>query len=142
MVERIDFYILEDARPQAVERFTCRLVEKAFEQKHTIYLRSADEKQLATLDQLLWTFRQGSFLPHATAAHRDGEPIVLGMETPEPTEFDLLVNLAADIPTQWEAFHRLAEIVGPAQVEAARGRFRHYRRTGIEPHYHKLASSA
>jgi DNA polymerase-3 subunit chi len=78
---RVDFYILPpgDERQRLV--FACRLTEKAYRQGLTVYLRAGDETTASQLDQLLWTFRQGSFVPHARAEERDtadksaGEPI-------------------------------------------------------------------
>lgn len=141
-MDRIDFYILADARPNAVELFACRLIEKAFDQGHRIFVRSADDKQAALLDQLLWSFRDGSFLPHAPLPQAtDADPIVIGAGHGLPAERDLVVNLAADAPEQWQSFKRLAEVVGPAHLNAARARYRLYRDAGIKPHYHKLGEN-
>jgi DNA polymerase-3 subunit chi len=142
-VERIDFYVLDSADQRAAELFTCRLTEKAFGQSHRIYIRTRDRAQAEALDELLWTFRQGSFVPHALAAPKTDEPVLIGEAV--PTEgFDLLINLGDELSADWERFGRLAEIVDqtPQVLEAARQRFRRYRERGFEPHYHKLEAGA
>ncbi|MEZ5578324.1 MAG: DNA polymerase III subunit chi [Candidatus Competibacteraceae bacterium] len=42
----------------------CRLADKAYGLGHTVYLFTASEARAAALDDLLWTFRQDSFVPH------------------------------------------------------------------------------
>jgi DNA polymerase III subunit chi len=140
-VQRVDFYILADL--DGAEPFTCRLTEKAYDQGHRIFIRARDAAQAQALDRLLWSFRQGSFLPHARSAAATDEPIVLGVAgEAEPDRGDLLINLAADLPPQWHGFARLAEVVaGEPALAAARRRFRHYREAGTDPHYHKLDGS-
>lgn len=142
-MERIDFYILPTAEPGAAEQFTCRLVEKAFAQDHRIFVRTVDRRQAELLDELLWTFRQGSFLPHGLAGGED-EPVLLGDTVPAAATHDLLINLGGELPPQWEAFQRLAEVVDqqPQRLEQARARFRNYRDRGYRPHYHKLEADA
>ena len=76
---RIDFYILADSAQRSRALFVCRLAEKAYRMKHPIYIHTESEQQSALMDDLLWTFSQGSFLPHAlahqitaaSAMHRD-----------------------------------------------------------------------
>lgn len=142
-MERIDFYVLASADQRAAEMFTCRLTEKAFGQSHRIFIRTRDRAQAEGLDELLWTFRQGSFVPHALATPEADEPVLIGEAVPREA-FDLLINLGEELPADWERFGRLAEIVDqtPAIIEAARQRFRLYRERGFEPHYHKLEAGA
>lgn len=143
-MERIDFYILPGAEPRATELFTCRLVEKAYGQDHRIFIRAIDGQQAASLDELLWTFRQGSFLPHGLARGAADEPILIGDEVPDEPRHHLLINLGGDLPPQWERFQRLAEVVDqrPGLIDQARQRFRQYRDSGYSPHYHKLEADA
>jgi len=139
-VERIDFYILAAPDLQAGALFACRLADKAFGQGLRIYVRVRDRQQALQLDELLWTFRQGSFLPHALAERAPDEPIVLGEQPPAEPQHDLIINLATDPPAHWQNYRRLAEVVvqAPAELEQARARFRLYRDHGHAPNYHKL----
>jgi len=61
---QVDFYILSDETGTARALLACRLTEKAWKQGHRVYINTASPQQLADLDDLLWTFRAGSFIPH------------------------------------------------------------------------------
>ncbi len=136
---RIDFYVLATASAATRELFCCRLTEKAYRQGYRVFILTGDKALTQTLDLQLWTFRGGSFVPHATTEQADGEPIVLG-EQPPHTDFDLLVNLTAQCPEHWQRLSRIAEIVTqqPESLGFARERFRCYRNNGGQPAYHRL----
>ena len=139
---RVDFYILQHNRAGAGEQLTCKLVEKAYKQGHQVYINVASEQQLKQLDDLLWTFRDGSFLPHEryNAAATDEHPILLGHAVEPESPSDVLVNLADDIPAFFSRFNRVAELVAgdDAQREAARGRYRFYKDRGYTLNTHQL----
>ena len=142
---RVDFYVLDDKAEGARERFACRLVEKAWRLKHKIYLHAASAQDAQHLDQLLWTFRDGSFVPHALESGAlDGAlaaatPVRIG-SGPEPAfDADLLVNLDREVPLFFSRFERVAEIVaGEDDKAAARERFRFYRDRGYALEHHQI----
>ena len=81
---RVDFYLLKDTGNAAGPLFTCcRLAEKAYMQGHRIFINTESALQLQQLDDLLWTFRDGSFLPHAICGddNADEQPILLGHDS-------------------------------------------------------------
>jgi len=139
---RVDFYILQQTRAGAGEQLTCKLTEKAYKQGHQVYINTASEQQLKQLDDLLWTFRDGSFLPHGryNAADPDEQPILLGHDVEPEGSSDVLVNLANDIPAFFSRFNRVAELVAgdDTQREAARARYRFYKDRGYTLNTHKL----
>ncbi len=66
------------------------------------------------LDELLWTFRDGSFLPHGIVGEMDVEtPVSIGAAMPESRVPDLLINLTDAVPDRTGTFPRIAEIVPP-----------------------------
>ncbi len=139
---RVDFYILEGSSTTVRPRFACRLVEKAFEHGHQVYINTESAAQLSQLDDLLWSFRDGSFLPHAIydQAASDKPPILLGHAT-EPQECnDVLVNLSQEVPPFFSRFNRMAELVDgdAAQRTAARERFRFYKDRGYTLKTHTI----
>ena len=77
---QVDFYILNDRQPRTAALFTCRLTEKAFKKGHKVFINTGSEQQLRQVDDLLWTFRAGSFLPHAVYSDDavTDHPILLG----------------------------------------------------------------
>jgi len=138
----VDFYVLKDKAPLAGMQFTCRLTEKIFKDGHQVYINTASEQQLRQLDDLLWSFRQGSFLPHAVYKRNDPEttPILLGHATEPDGPSDVLVNLAVDIPAFFSRFSRVTELVSgdDAQRAAARTHFRFYKDRGYTVRSHQL----
>lgn len=139
---RVTFYILADAAPDAALRFACRLTEKAHAEGHRVYWRLADEEGCRTADELLWTFRQGSFVPHARVpaltGGNDPTPVALGTGEPPAGFDDVLINLHPEVPDFFGRFQRTAEIVSPNDRQAARRRYKIYQAQGCEPETHKI----
>ncbi|MFO1349461.1 MAG: DNA polymerase III subunit chi [Gammaproteobacteria bacterium] len=140
---RVDFYILPDHTAQGRLLLACRLAEKAFTMEHTVYIQAQSEAQAAELDDLLWTFRQSSFIPHALAGTADAAaaPVRIGWgKTIEEQKAEVLINLDDDLPPRLDTFQRVAEVVDQdSQVlRASRERFRQYRERGVEPTTHRL----
>ena len=135
---RVDFYILPDPAPDARERLSCRLAEKAYKMGHTVYLHADSESQAQRLDDLLWTFRAGSFVPHARGGGQPS-PVLIGSGE-APGAADLLITLSAAVPAFYERFTRVAEIIDGNEdnKRAGRERFRFYRGRGLEPQSHHL----
>lgn len=139
---QVDFYILQDTRPAAQTLLTCRLTEKAFKQGHQVYINTASGQQLKQLDDLLWTFRDGSFLPHGVyeAAAATPHPVLLGHAIEPEGPSDVLVNLSNEVPPFFGRFNRVAELVGgnEEQRQSARERYRFYKDRGYNLDTHKL----
>ncbi len=145
---RIDFYILTDIAPRSRAMFACRLADKAYRMKHTIYMHTESGEQSTYMDDLLWTFSQGSFLPHALSHQITAiaPPIVIGhgSNLPAIIEADstVLINMAGDVPLFFSHFERVAEIIdqSPAQKQVGRERYRFYRDRGYELQSHNIAA--
>jgi DNA polymerase-3 subunit chi len=138
---RIDFYILGQAGPQARQAFACRLAEKAYRLDNTVHIHTPSRAEADRIDDLLWTFRDGSFVPHhcldAPGADIDS-PVTIGSGTAGVEPRDLLINLCDDIPGFVEAFPRVAELVTSDKEckQLGRQRFARYRDQGhtLETH--------
>ena len=137
---QVDFYILEETAPRARALFACRLTEKAFGLGHRVYLHTTSEGATRELDELLWTFRDRSFLPHSLVDSGEDAPVLIGHEGEPVGPFHLLVNLGAEVPGFFVRFERVAEVVDGDEGQKARGRerFRFYKERGIAPETHKL----
>jgi DNA polymerase-3 subunit chi len=133
MTERVDFYVLKSTA--AIERWTyaCRLIEKAYLRDLSVVAVSATPAEARTLDDLLWTFNDRSFIPHKICL--DGTPLDPALRvhiTLDPAALpaaDLLVNLASRLPAQWERHARIAEILDGDEEcrRLGRERFKSYR---------------
>ena len=78
---RVDFYVLPGSREIARQQFACRLAEKAYRLEHSVHIHVDDRAAMQRVDDLLWTFRDGSFVPHEIAessAARPESPVTIG----------------------------------------------------------------
>ena len=142
MAPRIDFYVLPGREPNGRLSLACRLAEKAYGLGHRVYLHAASSEQARQLDDLLWTFRQGSFVPHTLcpSAASDASPVLIGSEETPPPKAQVLINLSDTVPAFFERYERVAELVDqqPSVLAKSRERFRFYRDRGYEPVSHRL----
>lgn len=140
---RIDFYVLSGDETQERLLTACRLAEKAYRLGHRVYIQTASTREDALLDDLLWTFRQNSFVPHARGqGGGDREcPVLVGHEPPPSFLNEVLINLAEPIPDSFDRFSRLVEIINQDEATrtAGRRRYRFYRERGLSPVTHQLA---
>jgi len=141
---RIDFYVLPGDDPHARRMTACRLIEKAYRQGHRLYLKTESEAEARVLDDLLWTFRQGSFVPHELAESANPEaPVIIGDWVPPADMRDVLVNLGSDMVAGFENFDRVAELVDQQESirRAGRQRYKLYQSQGYEIQTHQIELS-
>ena len=139
---RVDFYILNQAGARSRQLFACRLAEKAYRLEHTVHIHTTSRDDARQLDELLWTFRDGSFVPHHVVAEsQTGQesPVTIGCDADVPVESrDLLINLCDEIPACAGSFPRVAELVTSDSdcKQFSRKRFAAYRDLGhtLETH--------
>jgi DNA polymerase-3 subunit chi len=136
---KVDFYILQSG---SREHTACKLIEKAFSLGHRIYVHAGSEDQLHKIDNMLWTFRAGSFIPHQRyqGDSSDDSPVQLGTHDAPNIDSDVLINLAAEVPLFFSRFQRVAELVGPDEQAKALGRehFQFYKDRGYSLNTHSL----
>ena len=61
---RVDFYVLEGQSPSGRLKLACKLAEKAYLAAQTVLVWHTDSAELKAFDAMLWTFNDGSFVPH------------------------------------------------------------------------------
>jgi DNA polymerase-3 subunit chi len=142
-VSKVDFYVLGGSGEQTRLRFACRLAEKAYRLNNTVHIHVTDRQSVQQIDELLWTFRDGSFVPHEILGQSVTEtpaPITIGCESAPSGDCDLLINLSEEIPAIAESFPRIAEIVSSDEDAKTRSRrrFVDYRERGHTLDTHKL----
>lgn len=129
MTPQVDFYIM--AAEKQRDRFACRLIEQGYLKGQRIFVRAQDAQHAKTLDDLLWTFRGGSFVPHEPydSAGSPQSPVLISYAGAPAAGADMLVNLADSAPENIDQFERVAEIVdGDAESKVyGRERYRTYR---------------
>ena len=140
-MSRVDFYILSQEGPDARLRYACRLAERAVEQGCHVYIHGLEVQKL---DDMLWTFSDGSFLPHevyqGAAASHPRVMVMVGAEPGPASHRDLLINLMDTMPPEIEPYVRIAEIIDadPERKRTARERYKQYRERGCTLESHNL----
>ncbi len=141
---KIDFYIIPESDAKTRLLFACRLIEKAYQNKHRIYIHTENQQEAHQLDELLWTYREDSFLPHNLYGEGPdpAPPIQIGYSVVPEKQRDILLNLNKQVPEFFTNFNRVLEIVSSdATLQAiSREHYRYYKTQGHEINTHKLAS--
>ncbi|MDE2090759.1 MAG: DNA polymerase III subunit chi [Gammaproteobacteria bacterium] len=137
---QVDFYVLPDSTPRGRTLFACKLAEKAFSLGHRSFVHLTSETEARELDNLMWTFRDRSFLPHCLAGEDAQAPVHLGFGQEPAEEFHLLINLSPEIPGFFSRFERVAEVLDASDETRAQGRqrYRFYKDRGYPLETHKL----
>jgi len=138
----IDFYILASEAAHAREMMACRLAEKIYKLGRSVHIHTSSAAESQALDQLLWTFRAGSFVPHVLAdAHGQSDtdaPVVIGHAGEPGQNTDVLINLGDTVPLFFSRFNRVSEIITERDKAEGRERFRFYRDRGYPLKSHNI----
>lgn len=142
MVEA-SFYILPTESLQDRYLFACKLIEKAYRSGSFCYVLTDSDEQSRKLDDLLWTFRAGSFIPHQlyTGEPPELEQVILIGSLPAPENRQkTLFNMSSRYPDLGAQTERVLEILDNSEAtkEAGRARYRQYQQAGIEIITHKM----
>lgn len=151
---RIDFYILADTASEARWHFTCRLVDKALTSGLQILVVTDSLAEAQLLDNLLWTFKPESFIPHGLFDPNDTVAAMATTMTTTPVivtditltedqlaqHHGLLINLSQQIPAWFSRFERVSEIViqEPMVLKTTREHFSFYRERGYPIAHRKI----
>lgn len=140
----VEFHTLEGESDSARFRLACSLAERSYLAGERVLVWLDDDAALTAFDNLLWTFADGSFVPHEPLADADAQtPVQLTCEQQLPgdagTHFQTLLQLREQAGDAALQFERVIEVVDahPARRNAGRTRFRFYRERGIEPRHFK-----
>ena len=139
---RVDFYLLSQNLPQAGWLIACRLLEKACLRGHRVFVYCENQADAELIDELLWTYKDDSFIPHNLQGEGPEPPpaVQIGYG-PEPRGFnDILLNMSTTIPAFHTRFRRLMEIVlnNDEAKEISRQHYREYRAKKYELHTHPI----
>ncbi|MCB1969728.1 MAG: DNA polymerase III subunit chi [Geminicoccaceae bacterium] len=121
-----------------LEQALPRLLTKVLQSGQRALVRVSDTERLNRLDAVLWTFGDGSFLPHGTI--RDGrterQPVLLttrGDDNPNGARYLFLIDQAvAEDATSFDRCFELFDGRDHEAVAAARNRWRWAMTQGID----------
>lgn len=132
----IDFYILSAQEPQQRLDFACRLVEKAYRSRCKVLVQLSNQAEAKAFDELLWSYRDSSFIPHCLLDGTDSEAencrVHIAFDEQTPPHFDVLINLADEIPSTFARYNRVLEVVIQQDevLENTRNHYRFYKERG------------
>lgn len=141
---RVDFYIIEDPSSSARLKLACKLAEKAYLAAQSVLVWHTDPAELKDFDELLWTFNDGSFVPHEALPGNGiptaDSPVFLSAGVALSANVDIIINLAPELPPSLSWTRRVAEIIDgdDSRRRAGRARFKAYRELGAQPASHNL----
>lgn len=140
----VSFYILNSQNIKDYFKTIVQLTVKAYEAKNHVLIHSHNPSHLQLLDNYLWTYKPTSFIPHTVMLTEEIdspiETILLADFIPKTECCDLLIQLASQVPEQFNHYQRVIEVLydEPAHLAQGRERFKFYRQHGIEPQTIKL----
>jgi DNA polymerase III subunit chi len=139
-VPEISFYVLPTESTQERYLFACKLIEKAYRSGVFAYVLTDSPEQSQQIDDLLWTFRAGSFIPHQifTGDVPDLEKtILIGSNKPPENWLKTVVNLSSQAIQYFQKVGRILEILDNSETTkfSGRQRYRRYQQEGITPNY-------
>ena len=128
----IAFYQL---RRTPLEKALPKLLEKALESGRRAMVLGASDERIETLNAALWTYEQGSFLPHGTArdGHAERQPVFLTSDDTNPNGASIVIMVDGVAPGDLGSFERCLDMfdgTDPAALDAARARWREHRDRG------------
>lgn len=142
----VDFYLLAAETADSRWLVACRLLEKAYAKGHKVYVHCENQADAEVLDELLWTFKDESFIPHNLQGEgpEPPPPVQIGFDK-EPRGFnDILFNMSKTVPVFHQRFKRIIEIVTneESEKELSRIHYKEYRAKGYPIKTHNLEQLA
>lgn len=123
--------------------YVCRLLRKATNGGARVVV-VGPAASLDLLDATLWNFSATDFIPHcdldANGTVLSASPVLLASSLSLAPSFGTLINLNESIPSGFEQFERLIEIVtfDDSDRKSARARWKHYTDAGFNLVRHDL----
>ncbi|MBZ4202487.1 MAG: DNA polymerase III subunit chi [Methylovulum sp.] len=140
----ITFYLVNSTSERERYQFACKLIEKSFRHDIFCYVLTDSAAQSQLLDDLLWTFRSTSFIPHQR--YEDKKPeferlVLIGSNTAPTSWHTNIINLSSQCPENFLTCKRLFEIIDndPATKDSGRQRYNQYKTAGVTPSTHTIA---
>ena len=119
-------------------RHLCELAESFLEGGRRVLITVLDDNQGVTLDRFLWTWKKGSFLPHAYdngAVECFDEPVVICCAERNANGARVLIAgrpCSVEFARQFDLVIDFAELYDPELAAASRRRFVQYREAGFD----------
>lgn len=120
-------------------RFLCELSEEFLSKGKRVLVIVQDDNQGVTLDRFMWSWQNGSFIPHAYnngAVECIDEPVVISTTEENINGASVLVMgkpCSLDFIRRFKTVLDFAEVYDDQLAEVSRERFAAYRQAGLKP---------
>ncbi|MBE0618173.1 MAG: DNA polymerase III subunit chi [Proteobacteria bacterium] len=133
LMPRADFFEIKGPRWDLA---LCHQVEAAFASGGRVCVWADSEAEARRLDDLLWTFRDDSFVPHDLwqGQPRLDTPVAVGWRPGNPNAAACLVLARDASPEEVVGFERIVDFAPadlPERLGPARARYRAFREAGF-----------
>ncbi len=114
-------------------RVVCDVVEREFSQGNKVVINIGDEKEAKTLDNMLWSWKQSTFIPHNYTESLDSakkDPVLISNDVKDHISYDTLILVdpaELDICNNYSKVIDFAEKYNPTKLETDRKRYKLYR---------------
>ena len=100
------FYHLES---QPLERVLPVLLEKSLERGWSVVVETASDERARVLDEMLWTYRDDSFLPHSLAGGDADhlQPVLITTRPHNPNNAEVRFFVDRAVPQSGEGYTRI-----------------------------------
>ncbi|HVU40957.1 MAG TPA: DNA polymerase III subunit chi [Rhizomicrobium sp.] len=140
------FYHLER---RALEDVLPKLVETSLERGWRALIRCDSAERAEALDNLLWTYDEASFLPHAQQGDGDPaqQPVLITVEQGNANAANILFLVGGAPPPPWNSVNDLTRVVlmfdgrDPAMLSSARACWKDAKAAGHDVTYWKESPS-
>ncbi len=132
------FYIL---KTPSKDKVLCQLVNQYYEQGRKVFILVDSQQYAESIDRLLWTFKQASFIPHEIVCDSDvavEAPVVISMVESNIDNAQILV-IAKDIDQRnmeflesFEVIVDFAEKYDELLLQKSRDRFKLIKKLGFK----------
>lgn len=139
----ISFYILPTNSDQGRFQFACKLAEKVYRTTKKVYILTNTETQSQKLDDLLWSFRAGSFVPHhvySKSTPTIENRVLIGSSNAPENWQQTIINLSGQCPENLQQSERILEILDNDDTikQSGRQRYRQYQHSGFNISTYKM----
>ena len=137
------FYNLQDNTQ--IDKSICQITNFYYKKRLKILIIGEDKLHIDTLNDLLWTFEQISFIPHSFESEYESSPVVLCMidnlqSILDKYKFDVLFNLSRNKINLDTVARYFIEIVTSVEKQKlnARDKYAYYKENKIKVTYEKV----
>lgn len=140
----VDFYILPSEQNTHLQSYACKLAEAHWQMGKRVLIQTDCVADSQTLDDLLWSLRTDSFIPHGIATLEpcdQQQPILISHQKINDDNFQSIINLssrAADLNVNINIEEILNQ--NEQRKQAGRQNYKTYRDLGYTLKHHTLES--